>query len=228
MPGFAELEPPGLTPDENSLQQRKSAETRTAILEAATDCLATYGYAATTFRLISELSGISKGAMTHHYASRIELVAAVIDYALFKLIEAFSEAVRGMPDPARKQIHEAVLLDWSLYDTREYRAYLELIVAARTDDELQELFIPRARRLDRVRMAEMVENFPEWAGNTERLVVARRFSQSIASGLMLNREIWDDPKVEASVLHLWATFLLQIRNGEVGIEPPSPPGDGAG
>ena len=49
---LAHLEPEGLTADGQGWQQRKSVQTRIAILEAAVDCLERYGYASTTTCLL--------------------------------------------------------------------------------------------------------------------------------------------------------------------------------
>ena len=64
---LAELEPEGLAADGNGWQQRKSAQTRVAILEAAIDCLAKHGYARTTTQLIAQVAEISRGAMLEDF-----------------------------------------------------------------------------------------------------------------------------------------------------------------
>ena len=62
---LAQFEPEGLGPEGPGWQQRKSAQTRIGILEAAIDCLAAHGYARTTTQLIAETAEISRGASAH-------------------------------------------------------------------------------------------------------------------------------------------------------------------
>jgi len=67
--GLAVLEPEGLDSHGQGWQQRKSIQTRIAILEAAIDCLERQGYARTTTQMIAQTARISRGAMLHHYAT---------------------------------------------------------------------------------------------------------------------------------------------------------------
>src|SRR5262245_34796413 len=90
-----DLAPEGLTPDGPGWQQQKSAQARVAILDAAIDCLEKYGYAQTTTQLIAKSASISRGAMLHHYATKQDLIAAVIDYAVYKRAERFLAAINA-------------------------------------------------------------------------------------------------------------------------------------
>lgn len=214
-PDFSELEPAGMVPPTAGLQQRKSAETRIAILDAAVDCLARFGYARTTTQLIAKVANVSRGAMLHHYATKQDLIESVIDYAFFKHMEAFSAAVHDLNEVERTRDNSGILVDWKLYLSREYKAYLELNVAARTDDELRVLFIPKAQRHDRVWSEELMRSFPEWAADAEKLNHSRRLVQAVMSGMVLNRDIWDDPAMERSVLGFLSAILIQIRDGDL-------------
>lgn len=210
-PHLAELEPMGMAHPDAGLQQRKSAETRLAILDAAVECLAQYGYARTTTQLIVKMANVSRGAMLHHYASKQELIESVTDYAFFRHMEAFSAAVRSLSDSERTRDNAGILVDWQLYLSREYSAYFELTVAARTDAGLRKMFVPKARRHDRVWKEELARVFPEWAGDQERLDRSRRLVQAVMSGMVLNREIWNEPKTEDALLAMLSTILIAIR-----------------
>src|SRR5579859_4164701 len=133
---LAQLEPEGLDAEGQSWQQRKSVQTRVTILEAAIDCLQKHGYARTTTQLIAEMAGISRGAMLHHYATKQDLIASVIDYTFYKRMESFIERIKALSEPQRVQEQAGIELYWQSVLTREFAAYLELMVAARTDPEL--------------------------------------------------------------------------------------------
>src|SRR5437868_1685012 len=134
-----ELEPEGLAPEGPKWQQRKSSQTRTAILEATIDCLERHGYAQATMQLIAEFAKISRGAMTHHYASKQELISAVIDYLFYRRMAIFTKRVGSLTESQRVDENLGIEQAWEGYFTREYKAYLELSVAARTDVELQQI-----------------------------------------------------------------------------------------
>lgn len=212
---LSDLEPAGMAAPDAGHQQRKSASMRIALLDAAVDCLAQHGYARTTTQLIARMAKVSRGAMLHHYATKQDLIESVIDYAFYRHMERFTAAVRELPDAERTHANVGILIDWRMYLSREYSAYLELTVAARTDAELRATFMPKARRHDEVWREELLQVFPEWAVDPERLSRSRRLVQAVMSGMVLNREMWDDPAMERSLLAFLATTLVKVREGEL-------------
>jgi AcrR family transcriptional regulator len=191
---LAQFEPEGLGPEGPGWQQRKSAQTRTGILEAAIDCLANHGYARTTTQLIAETADISRGAMLHHYPTKGALIEAIIAYCVYKRMQMLSEGVRNISEMQRVQEFAGLEILWRSFFTREHRAYLELSIAARTDPELRESFIPQARRFSRIWREAGVRIFPEWAVDPRRLALASGLVESVLEGLALNQAAWDSPE----------------------------------
>jgi AcrR family transcriptional regulator len=210
-----QLEPKGLGPEGPKWQQRKSSQTRTAILEATIDSLERHGYAQTTMQQIAELAKISRGAMTHHYVSKQELISAVIDYLFYKRMELFLGRIATLSDSERVEQNLGIERAWEAYFTREYRAYLELGVAAQTDKELSEIFLPKARRYDRIWRAETLKVFPEWRDKLELLEHATDLLQALFEGMMLNRRIWNSPEREAMLRAFLAYVVRRLRDGEL-------------
>lgn len=211
---LAELQPAGIAPVDAGLQQRKSAETRLTILDAAIKCLAQSGYARTTTQLIAKVAKVSRGAMLHHYATKQALIEAVTDYAFYRHMERFIGAVAALSDRARTEQNVGIRLDWQIYLSDEYSAYLELMVAARTDEELRTMFIPKARRHDRVWREQLIKVFPEWAGDHVLLDKSRRLVQAVMSGMVLNRDTWNDPVMEDAVLEMLSSLLIGVRDSD--------------
>ncbi len=79
-------------------QARKSQATQRQIIETAIRCLAKYGYHDTTYIRISEESGVSRGAMRHHFPSRIDIMKATIEHLHNKRLAAFRKAAASFPD----------------------------------------------------------------------------------------------------------------------------------
>ena len=208
-----QLEPEGLAPHGPKWQQRKSSQTRVAILEATIDCLEKHGYSQTTMQLIAEVAKISRGAMTHHYTSKQELISAVIDYLFYKRMEVFVERIGHLTDSQRVEENLGIEEAWESYFTREYKAYLELGIAARTDAELQLIFTPKAQRYDRMWRTEQLRVFPEWRDKPELLEHATDFCQAVFEGLVFNRPIWNNPGREAMLRAILADVIRQLRDG---------------
>src|SRR5258708_9112574 len=78
-------------------QAQKSASTRTLIIEAAIKCLVDLGYARTTTAVIAERAGLSRGAMLHHFPSKMDIVRAAVDYLHAKRLRAFRKAMAKEP-----------------------------------------------------------------------------------------------------------------------------------
>lgn len=186
------FEPEGLGAEGPGWQQRKSSQTRVVILEAAIDCLARHGYARTTTQLIAQIADISRGAMLHHYPTKGDLIEAIIAYSFYKRIEMLARGVEAMSEDARVKEFTGLEILWDSFFTREYKAYLELNIASRTDAEVRATFIPHARRFSRVWRDEGIRVFPEWANDPRRLVHASDLAEAVMEGMALNFEVWND------------------------------------
>lgn len=172
-------------------QQQKSAQTRLRMLEAATDCLVENGYAGLLTSHVAERAGVSRGAMHHHFATRMDLVSALVEHIFYQrmrgFLGAYYEAMADSPEAVPVEL--ASTLHWQSVQTREYAAYVELAVAARTDAELDLHFAPAARRFDEVWIAEMVEAFPQWHAHWDAMKLGNDFTIAAHMGLLLQRSV---------------------------------------
>lgn len=207
--------PEGLARSDAGLQERRSAETRTVILEAAITCLAEHGYAKTTTLLVSSMARASRGAMLHHYPTRQALIESTIEYAFYKRMQSFIESIEGLSEEERVDQNRGIYMELNNFDSPEYKAYLELHVASRTDEELRQIFLPRARKYDQVWRAEVRRAFPEWGDKGEVFDRACELTRSMLEGLLLNRDIWNDPAGEEGVMAILNSTLQMLRKGDI-------------
>lgn len=181
-----DLNPNAAKKNDDSHQKRKSTETRILILEATIDCLVENGYAALSIREIITKANISRGAMHYHFASKAILVEAVTEYTFFKRMEKFLADYTKPHNRGDDFIHVATDLHWQNVQSREYAAFLELAVAARTNQTLNQAFQPIAQRYDKVWREEMHKAFPEWQLVYEKLQQANDFAIVVHMGMLLN------------------------------------------
>ncbi len=200
---LAAMRPAALDDEPVRWQQRKSAQTRLRMLEAAIDALVEGGYARLTTAQVAERAAVSRGAMHHHFATRIDLVGAVVDHIFYQRMRLFLDEYLAMMAQRRGEelIDLATEAHWRSVQTREYAAYLELAVAARTDAELNLAFEPAARRYDEVWTAEMIESFPQWRDQWEAMKQGSDFAIAVHSGLLLHRPVFGPERI-AQVLHM--------------------------
>jgi AcrR family transcriptional regulator len=212
---LTQMRPGGLGSDADKWQQRKSAETRVRIVEATIDCLVEKGYAGLSTNEVTARAGISRGAMHHHFASRMTLVAAVIDYTFYQRMSHFLgdyfDAISRRGEDGVVEV--ASEMHWQSVQTREYAAYLELAVAARTDSELAVYFEPAAKRYDRIWTDEMIKSFPQWQAHWDRLQIANDFAMAAHMGLLMLRPVFDRGEREVAVRDLITAVIKQLHQG---------------
>ncbi|HEX4109697.1 MAG TPA: TetR/AcrR family transcriptional regulator [Solirubrobacteraceae bacterium] len=130
-------------------QQERSEATRTALLDAAIDCLSEAGYAKVTTSMVCERAGLSRGAHLHHYGTRAALLAAAIGHLGDRLMaDAEARLACLLPDGPRRT-ERALDVLWSAYRGELFLVALELGVAARTDPELMAELAPVEQMVDR-------------------------------------------------------------------------------
>ena len=201
---------------ETRWQQRKSLATRNALLDAALQCLAENGYAGCSVHMVASRAGISRGAMLHHYSSKIELMGAVIEYAFYRRMELYLERIRALSDEERLVRNAGIAVSFAISQTPEYRAYLECHIASRTDPELRSIFLQRAVLYDSVWRAEVRNVFPEWCDDA-RLPMLNDFVWAMIDGLALNHDIWADSLRVDAILDFVAKTILSVRRGELSV-----------
>jgi AcrR family transcriptional regulator len=211
------IRPGGDPDDEVRWQQRKSSLTREAILEAAIDCLVSSGYTGLTTIEVAKRAGVSRGAMHHHYASRMELVAALVEYVLYRRMRHFLEEYPLLPQDEEGEftLEQATELYWRTLQQREFTAYLELAMAARTDPELERELIPAARRFDAIWTREMAEAFPQWGDRIHLMKLASDFAQAAHLGLLFNTPVIGEERHNA-VRDLIVRMVDMVYRGEAG------------
>ena len=81
-------------------QQQRREATRARILKVARRRFAADGYEATTLAVVLRDTGVSKGALYHHFASKHELFAAVFDQVSRETIAAARRTIRRQGSPS--------------------------------------------------------------------------------------------------------------------------------
>jgi AcrR family transcriptional regulator len=142
-------------------QAERRASTRSLLVRATVDCLVELGYARTTTQEVQTRAGVSRGALTHHFTTKADLVVAAVDH----LYEEFSDSVRAaaadLPADPGSRVRLGVELVWERFHGPLFVAAMELWGAARTDAELRAVLLPHERRLGQQLRALAAEVFGE-------------------------------------------------------------------
>jgi AcrR family transcriptional regulator len=132
---------------ERRTQAERRASTRTALVRATVESLVELGYARTTTQEIQTRAGVSRGALTHHFTAKSDLVLAAVDHLYDEFSESVRKAAAELPDEPVARVRLGVELIWERFHGPLFIAAMELWTAARTDTELREALLPHERRL---------------------------------------------------------------------------------
>lgn len=194
-------------PNKEGWQAEKSAMTRHAILNAAVQCLIDVGYASTTTTLIAESAGVSRGAMMHHFPSR----AAVLDATLYYLHEKRMDETRRLVSKVdvsagvgeQTRIKQFVKVAWDYICEPSSTALVEVLVASRSDKELQEVLLPLEKEFDQQFASALKEVFPHW----HDVETANHMVRAMISGLILTKMKIDKEGRANKILQVLADSL---------------------
>lgn len=122
-------------------RQAIAAATKDRLIEATIECMASHGPAGASVERITDLAGVSRGLVRHHFGSKRMLLL----HAFRRLAEEMRAAFGGA-DPAEEPDPVAALrtaitneLDQTLASPNRARAWLGFWQAALTDSELREV-----------------------------------------------------------------------------------------
>lgn len=126
-------------PERISKKQMKAEAMKRRICSAVVACLDECGYAETSINRIQERAGVSRGALTHHFPTKQALVAETcmrMLHAAMRPIYALKDEGEARPLPA----DELLIGSWNnIVNTPEGRAFVEILVACRTDRALHDV-----------------------------------------------------------------------------------------
>lgn len=146
-------------------QQERSAATRDTVLQATIDCLIERGYAGTTTTAIQARAGLSRGAITHQFGSKHDLLIAAVHRLAEVRMSQLTVRVGSAPSDRDERIDWALRLMWRTFESDVFAATVELWNASRTDDELHASLVAAERELGRRQRDQLAELFgPEIAG----------------------------------------------------------------
>ena len=144
---------------ERRTQDERSEETRERLLKGALKILSDRGYAGFRIADVSDVSGVSRGGLIHHYPSKELLVAGVLEY-IFERLQRRAVGQIGAATDTASVLSAIVASAKEFFFSPEFPIYLDLVLAARQGGPL----LRTARTLTR-RHRKWIQDF--WAASLE-------------------------------------------------------------
>ena len=122
-------------------QAERRRATQEKVLEAAIDALLEVGYARLTATDVAARAGVSRGAQSHYFRGKVDLILKAARYEMDKATAGahrIAERARRSADPVDAFVDDME----AFFFARSYPAMIELVVASRTDPEVARDYIP--------------------------------------------------------------------------------------
>jgi AcrR family transcriptional regulator len=194
-------------------QAQKSAATRGLIVEAAIKCFVELGYARTTTTAIADRAGLSRGAMLHHFPSKVDVVRAAVEHLHAKRLKAFRRAVQRTP-PSGDRVHANLEAYWQHVRHPMFVAFFELVVAARTDRELAAILAPAREAFEEELHRTARQVFPEWHTDDTTFDVALDLTRYVLEGMAISIHMHRETERDRRVLAYLEAKLRELRDSQ--------------
>ena len=125
----------------------RSNETKEKLVQAAIYCIEDKGIQNASLSMIVSKAGVSRGAQVHHFPLKINLYGAVMSFIIDKFMDEMKEIVDGESEPSKK-IPLLIKYFWEIiFESPFMLCWMELVVAARKDEDLHKLLQPIDSRM---------------------------------------------------------------------------------
>jgi AcrR family transcriptional regulator len=193
-------------------QEQRSAETRERLIVAAIECIERVGYVEATTTLIVQHANVSRGALQHHFATKADLIVAVIDRVSDELNLRFDVASLAAA-PLEQRVAAIVDRYWEVFTGPWFRAVVDISLGIKGEPAL-------AARLATV-LGEAREDYGViWhelfrdAGRSEaELSAIRRVVMSAARGFGVLKILQPNGEHDVDRKTLYTIALRELRNG---------------
>jgi AcrR family transcriptional regulator len=193
----------------------KSLRTRARILDTAMRLFVEIGYHPATNAVIAEASGLTRGAMLYHFASREALLDALIPHVQKARARLFEAAAGAAPAGVDRTDH-AIDAYWRLLHEPPFVAFAEMEAAARTDGPLRERLRAAQAAFDRLQFGEQTTGLMQ-AGEGPRLQASRDLARFMLEGLSKAHLSYDDQaRTERLLAVVKRAAHMLNRKGAVG------------
>jgi AcrR family transcriptional regulator len=195
-------------------RQRRSQEDRVkATLDVTYEAIVTSldekGYSATTFSSVQAASGLSRGALTYHFSSKLDMMV----FACRRLLEA---AIRPTQSSGSKRaeasgnIAEFLMFYWrQIVNTREGRAFIEILIASRSDDELDAEIGPLLEDWDKEICKSAIDRFAATSGSDDDVMVLWSMARTFLRGLVIHSRFVNDPASLEDMVRRFGQMLAE-------------------
>lgn len=199
-------------------QEQRRTETNAKLIDATIGSLCDIGYAATSTYAICRRAGVSQGALFNHFDTRLDLIVAATEAICAGHLQRYDAATSGLGELARGKVRLVVEFIRASTRTQEHAAWHEVMVAARTDEELRSRVAPSLRAFEQALLQTATRMFGRAEDDGLGVVVLSILH--VFDSEAVTSSVSPSEKIEQQRI-VWATALLkaELERETNGTEP---------
>jgi len=210
-------------------QRERTAETLSRILAATVESIGDVGFQRTTSVEIARRSGVTWGAVQHHFGSKNGILGAILEDSFNRFSEGLMTAFEdlGRSAPLGRRIDTFIDAAWAHFDTAHYRATFEILL----EDAAPSKSRSASSRDDRSWQGEILKAwtriwrqlFPDVEIGRERAMLIQHYTISVLSGLASMQILAGEaaPFVRDELEILKRTLAREFRAARASAKTPS-------
>jgi AcrR family transcriptional regulator len=188
------------------------ARTRGKIFDAVITSLDQVGYSECSINRVQTLAGVSRGALTHHFPSKEEMMVKTLEHLLAPVrgtaLAGDQEVNLLRPSDGSDSLQEQLHALWSrVINTREGRALMEILVAARTDKDLSQRISPSLHAYNDDFNRNIANLYQAAEGHEDELALLWSICRSFMRGLHTQVPYERDPKIITKMVDLFGRIM---------------------
>ncbi|WP_434288176.1 TetR/AcrR family transcriptional regulator [Celeribacter sp. SCSIO 80788] len=182
-------------------QAERSQETRNKVCDATIQALVEYGYEQISTTLIAQKAQVSRGALTHQFPTRNDMLVAAFE----NLVNQWREGYPFGLDPETTRLTVDELIDgmWTnIFSDGRYIAAMELMLAARQNNELghalRDILVTWIRKRDSITVRLV-------GGDSDDVEADLKIQLHLAvlRGIAMHQSFDSDPQTAKKLIDLW-------------------------
>jgi AcrR family transcriptional regulator len=187
------------------------ARTRGRILDAVITSLDEVGYSECSINRVQTLAGVSRGALTHHFPNKEEIMVQTLEHLLAPVRGPSGpgdEARLLHPSPDSSALEDQLHQLWRrVINTREGRALMEILVAARTDAALSARITPSLWSYNDDFNRNIAHLYEACKGHEDELTLLWSICRSFMRGLHTQAPFERDPEIITKMVDLFGRIM---------------------
>lgn len=203
-------------------QQERSADTSEKLLNATIDLLHDRGFYRMSTSEIAEAAGLSRGALTHHFSSKEEIIIEAVGYMLRKVTAELHEMAEGIRFSG-SSTDEIVDYLWRMMDNRLFYVTMEYLPEARHNPEFREKIVLVVKEFHEGLNAVWAEVAAQAGVHVDQVLVLMNATMCIIRGMIAQTAVKDDPAYFQELLQFWKQHVKQEFKAVVAASPVARP-----